>query len=267
MQSLEDRTDLGNCMEVLLSILYHKLIGDGDVVIDGGANGGLHTIPMARLAGPRGRVFAYEPQPRPFHSMSRWASSESLCVVPRNVAIGKSSGSLIFYQHKTNDGLSSARVMDGRPENWNAIEIPLVRVDDESIPARVSFIKLDLEGGEFDALIGAQSVIERDRPVVASENSYEWAASQFGYNALDLLSFFASRDYRVVDFLGVEATPATFSSQDLTWEFVAFPTEHPLAGDITRLIACFNEDHSRLVAESLSWEQVMQLVAYPPLNV
>jgi hypothetical protein len=92
MQSLKDRADLGNCMEVLLSVLYHKLICDGDVVIDGGANGGLHAMPMARLAGPRGRVFAYKPQPRPFDSMSRWALSENLCVVPRNVAIGKSSG-------------------------------------------------------------------------------------------------------------------------------------------------------------------------------
>jgi hypothetical protein len=157
--------------------------------------------------------------------------------------------------------------MDGRPENWNAIEIPLVRVDDESIPPRVAFIKLDLEGGEYDALIGAQAVIDRDRPVVASENGYEWSASQFGYNALDLLSFFASRDYRVVDFLGVEATPANFSSQNMTWEFVAFPAEHPLAGDITRLITCFVEDHFRLVAQSLSWQDVMQLVAYSPLIV
>jgi FkbM family methyltransferase len=152
MQHFKERADLGNCLEVLLSVLYHKLINAGDVVIDGGANGGLHAIPMARLAGPQGRVFAYEPQPQPFSLMSKWASNVSLCVVPRNIAIGKSTGSLTFYEHKTNDGLSSARVMDGKPDNWNAVEIPVVRVDDESIPARVSFIKLDLEGGEFDAL-------------------------------------------------------------------------------------------------------------------
>lgn len=265
MQDLKDRVDLGNCLEVLLSVLYHKLISAGDVVIDGGANGGLHAIPMARLAGPQGRVFAYEPQPRPFHLMSEWASNEGLCIVPRNIAISKKTGSLIFYEHKINDGLSSARVMDGKPEGWNAIEIPAVSVDDENIPSRISFVKLDLEGGEFDALVGAQSVIDRDRPVVACENSYEWAAEQFGYDPLDFLSFFTSRNYRVVDFFGIEATPVTFSNQVMTWEFVAFPTEHHLASDIIRLIACFKEDHHRLVGESLSWEEIMLLVAHPPL--
>lgn len=41
--------------------LYPALVPDGGVVLDVGANVGSHTLPLARLVGPRGRVHAVEP--------------------------------------------------------------------------------------------------------------------------------------------------------------------------------------------------------------
>lgn len=40
----------------------HRWIGPGMVVIDIGANLGVYSLPLRRLVGPEGRVFAYEPE-------------------------------------------------------------------------------------------------------------------------------------------------------------------------------------------------------------
>jgi hypothetical protein len=40
---------------------YKKLIREGDVVLDIGANVGSHTLPLAQLVGHAGKVFAFEP--------------------------------------------------------------------------------------------------------------------------------------------------------------------------------------------------------------
>jgi hypothetical protein len=78
LQRLRDRPDFGQSLEVLLAALYHRIIRSGDIVIDGGANGGLHTIPMARLVRPLGHIVAYEPQPRPLESLQKWIAHERL---------------------------------------------------------------------------------------------------------------------------------------------------------------------------------------------
>jgi hypothetical protein len=46
---------------------------------------------------------------------------------------------------------------------FSTIEVPLRQLDDFALPS-VGFIKIDLEGHEEDVLLGAQSLIARDRP-------------------------------------------------------------------------------------------------------
>src|SRR5260370_8697313 len=41
--------------------LYRRLVKPGDTIFDIGANIGSHTLPLARLVGSQGRVFAFEP--------------------------------------------------------------------------------------------------------------------------------------------------------------------------------------------------------------
>src|SRR5271169_4509567 len=40
---------------------YAQLIKEGNIVLDIGANVGAHTLPLAQLVGPSGKVFSFEP--------------------------------------------------------------------------------------------------------------------------------------------------------------------------------------------------------------
>lgn len=233
-------------------------------MIDGGANGGLHALPLGRLIGSGGRLFAYEPLPHAFHDLMEAVVSTGLDdrLVLRNVAIGGEHKQTTFYQHKTDLGLSSARRMNDS-DDWIELQVDFVRLDDEPIPIGVAFIKLDLEGGERDALEGARQIIARDRPVIAFENGFEWPAERFGYTIASFWNFFADLDYEVCDFLGTKArSESDFCDKRLVWQLIAIPGESPLKGAILAEIATFNACHAT-IPRAADWGEVVQRVHAP----
>jgi hypothetical protein len=59
-----------------------------------------------------------------------------------------------------------------------------------------SFIKLDLEGHEVNALRGLEETIEKHRPLVLCEIN-RGALEANGFTAMDILNFFRKRGYSV----------------------------------------------------------------------
>lgn len=57
--------------------------------------------------------------------------------------------------------------VDSKVSDEGRIVVDMVPIDVMFASKRVSMIKMDIEGGEYDALIGAQQVIQRDRPILA----------------------------------------------------------------------------------------------------
>jgi FkbM family methyltransferase len=71
------------------------------------------------------------------------------------------------------------------------IEVPLRQLDDFALPS-VGFIKIDVEGHEEDVLLGAQSLIARDRPALMVE-----VEERHNPGSIERVTrFFQSRGYR-----------------------------------------------------------------------
>jgi FkbM family methyltransferase len=207
-------------MEVLLARIYRSVVKRGDCVIDGGACGGLHTRPLARLVGNTGRVFAYEPNA--LDRLAEQMKAEGLAdrVTYRQVGLGNVSGSGKFYRNISESARSSRmrpRDMAGHVEE----SIEMVRLDDEPIEGRLSFIKLDIEGGEFDCLHGADALLRAHSPVIVFENGRAWPATQFGYTMEEFFEFFRERRYHLADIFGRSLDPASWRDRSLAWYFVA----------------------------------------------
>ena len=72
-------------------VLFSKVVKEGDVVIDVGANIGAFSIPLANLVGPKGAIVAFEPQRQLFQLLSA------------NVALNELSNAFV-YQKAVGEG-------------------------------------------------------------------------------------------------------------------------------------------------------------------
>lgn len=138
----------------------------GMVAIDIGANLGVYSLPMARLVGPSGRVFAFEPgsEARRHLQRSREINGAShLHISPLALSDGKRSGRLVFGQSSELNTLNAA----GEGE---AVDISSLDDEARGWPAP-DFVKIDAEGEEERILAGGQEFFARHSPLVMFEVS------------------------------------------------------------------------------------------------
>jgi FkbM family methyltransferase len=120
---------------------------------------------LVRRDGRFRRVTALEPDPSSFSRLERFVASLDEHVRARITALPlaaySKSGTLRFLA----EGLpSSAASAAGGAD---LVEVACTSLDELLADAPVTFIKMDIEGGETAALEGASGVIARDRPVLA----------------------------------------------------------------------------------------------------
>lgn len=148
--------------------LFATLISPGDNVIDVGANIGALTAALAALVHPRGRVFAFEPQPDNYALLMRNCEQFPAVVRPYAIALGKRAGTakMPYLSELTFKNYGGIAIGSGEAT---------VRVDtldhvlDAGAADRIAFIKIDVEGCERDVVLGARELIKRSRPVLYLE--------------------------------------------------------------------------------------------------
>ena len=147
--------------------IYGTRIRQGDVVLDAGANVGVFTR-KALWAGAS-KVIAIEPAP------------ENLECLRRNLAAEIADGRVVIYPKGVwdkddvlklwIDPTNSASDSFTRPtDNGRSIEVPLTTIDklvEELRLTKVDFIKMDIEGAEQKAIVGARNTIAKYRPRMA----------------------------------------------------------------------------------------------------
>jgi FkbM family methyltransferase len=147
--------------------LFRQCLGPGDVALDIGANLGAHTLPLARLVGPTGAVFAFEPQRILFQILcGNVALNEIPNVHVLPVALGRAPGRAkvpaLDYRGASNFGGVSLGAAHGE-------DVPVVPLDQLEV-SKAKLIKIDVEGMELDVLAGAKATLARCRPILYVEN-------------------------------------------------------------------------------------------------
>lgn len=186
--------------------VYLSFVKRGDTVLDIGANFGSHTILFSHLAGRAGRVIAFEPVSASFAALeetverrARFRNIRLLQYAIGNPAIAKETA---FVNVPGGDyGQASLRIQaagswEQNPEitRYPVTVLALDGVDEVAGLARIDFVKIDVEGGELDAIKGADRTLKAHLPLLYCELYDKWAAS-FGYSPTDLIGFVHSLGY------------------------------------------------------------------------
>jgi FkbM family methyltransferase len=150
------------------------LVRPGTVAVDVGANWGFFAYHLARLVGPRGRVYAIEPDPRHLASLraiQRRRPHLAIHPVGLSDRAGAAELHVPVVAGRRVDALASLAVPRERAGvAHERVRVELARLDD-LLPAttQVAFVKCDVEGHELAVLRGADGILRRHRPALLVE--------------------------------------------------------------------------------------------------
>ncbi|MFC4303618.1 FkbM family methyltransferase [Cohnella boryungensis] len=184
--SLTPEIALAGDIELPLARYFLNHVRPGHRVLDIGANIGYFSVLLGMLVGPEGKLWAYEPYPELnaflFDNLSINYLHDRTEVVAK--AAYSSQATLAFHASRKFMGNSSLHEPSPAYLRHYRDEFRELRVEAEPLDARaeefgvIDFAKLDIEGGEYHALVGMEGllpdrvrhlVFELNRPLLAED--------------------------------------------------------------------------------------------------
>jgi FkbM family methyltransferase len=192
--------------------LIRRLVRPGARVADVGANIGFYTTVLARCVGGEGRVYAFEPDPRNFaHLARRVRHLEQVQAV--RVAVTDCVGTVDL--HRSADLHVDHRTYDTGEERTR-MAVPSVSLDHFlAHEPTLDFLKMDIQGAEYPALVGMSDVVARSPGLVILMELWPFVHDRFGRGTgalLELLSSWGMQVWRLDAWDAGRRTPLTTDS-------------------------------------------------------
>jgi FkbM family methyltransferase len=164
------------CYETAKQATCIASVRRGATAYDLGANVGFYTLLFSRLVGRNGAVHAFEPADRNLaflrrHVIINYASN----VHVHGAAVGRQTGTALF-DPASHPSMGRLVPVPGS----QTMSVPLVALDDFVYAcgnAPPNIVKMDVEGGEVDVLLGMRRLLAEKRPMllVAIHGEDQWS--------------------------------------------------------------------------------------------
>ncbi|MBN1816607.1 MAG: FkbM family methyltransferase [Sedimentisphaerales bacterium] len=239
LDGIRYRLDLGEMIDLCLYLdryepdvtrAINRLCKPSRAVLDIGANIGAHTLRMAKLVGPKGHVYAFEPTDYAFEKLRH-----NVCLNDfHNVELFKIALSDQNRPARQANFRASWKT-DGTSKD-TACPVDFKRLDDwaeEHNVQCVDLVKLDVDGHEYAVLTGGERIFRRCRPLLIIE-IVDWHFKQVDQNPLQLLQKWGYRFWNLCS--GREYSTLDEVRKDVPADGKTFP------GSISELLAAVELD-------------------------
>lgn len=176
-------------------VFFSRVVRPGMTIAEVGANQGIYTLFLARLAAP-GKVFAFEPEPIVYSQLVKNVRQNgAINVVCQPLAIANENKSSILRPGSLNSGDNRIIVDEGaRAED---ISVNATTLDSLFPHERVDLIKIDVQGFELQVLQGAREVLNRNEEILLLLEFWPYGLHQCGSSASRLLAFLDENGFRL----------------------------------------------------------------------
>jgi FkbM family methyltransferase len=149
-----------------------RLLTPGMVAFDIGANVGFTAVLAAKFVAPTGRVVCFEPLRDNAAQITHNAGLNDFPFVEvHELALACEDGEASFHLSEASTWGRLAQ-SGPAPKQSGVIRVPVRSLDSmferQEIP-KPDFIKMDVEGGEIDVLVGARRMLASARPILVIE--------------------------------------------------------------------------------------------------
>lgn len=192
-----------NVETALMDNMLPRLVKRDAHCLDVGTHVGSVSYRLMELA-PQGSVTMIEASPTKAEMLKQRFPDHEL----HSVAVSDESGEVSFFENIKQSGFSSLSNRESRGET-NEIRVPCKRID-ELFPDDRSFdfVKIDVEGHEYQALRGAESLLRRAKPSILFEAGgvrdedvdeesnlklFDWLTSDMDYEIFAVCDYFYNR--------------------------------------------------------------------------
>jgi FkbM family methyltransferase len=167
----------------LLPRVLQRVLTNNSNIVDVGCHIGAF-INNASKYSPNGMHVIVEPTPSKCAILRKNFPNARL----HETAISNVSGSAVFEENLAISGYSRLRAETPSQYKTNSYEVKVSRLDD-IITDRMDLLKIDIEGGEIDAMKGGKSVISRYKPTIIFECGSDQSLIEIGKSRQELYEF------------------------------------------------------------------------------
>lgn len=174
----------------------------GMTCFDIGANIGYYTLLESKKVEDEGKIIAIEPSPINFKLLQKNIQNENVTNVELyQIAGGDHDGTIKFFLDPHSNLSRIISNEEKVPENGEIVEVPIKKLDsflETSAINTLDFIRMDVEGYEFNILEGMKDTIKKFKPMIQMEVHTSLLGNE---KTKKLLEWFMSENYEVVYYI------------------------------------------------------------------
>lgn len=193
--------------------IFLKYVKKGSTVLDIGANIGAHTLFLSKIVDDTGKVISFEPIKKIYEQLRKSIAINDF----KNITLNNFALEDKEFETKINivgENMGGSSIYKDKSIDFDFIAEENIRVkilDNLDLP-KINFIKMDVEGYEWNVIKGAKKLLERDRPNIIFEYNPLTYDKELEGDSIKILEYLKSLNYKLFDINDINNEITDFSS-------------------------------------------------------
>ena len=180
---------------------WMKLARKATTIFDVGANVGLYSL-LAAAVNPASRIHAFEPTPEIGEAFCENIRLNNMQNIFMNaLGVGNSNGQAFLQRFMGGediyDGMNFISAQKSESANLPINVTTIADYCRQNGVARIDLMKMDIEGGEYNALLGAKNLLEAQAVGCIFLELVESHANRAGHSTVEIKRLLANAGYQV----------------------------------------------------------------------